>query len=158
MIIDSDPRPAQFLKSRLEKFGIEVLTADAAHGFRVARNDMPSMILAAHLLPDGNAEHLLWKLRSRPRTRQLLVFITAETLSKYSQDNLKREVVGAAGAAGFFTKPLDTEVSTRPSSDISVSRLRRPIATSTTRCGPRRKNYRRDLRKCANALSVVSET
>ena len=92
------------------------------------------MILAAHLLPDGDAEHVLWKLRSSPRTRQLPVFITAETLSKYSQDNLKREVVGAAGAAGFFTKPLDTEVSTRPSSDISVSRLRRPITTSTTRC------------------------
>ena len=110
--LDSDPRPYQFLKSRLKKFGIEVLTAaDAAQGLRVGRSDMPSMILAAHLLPDGNAEHLLWKLRSRPRTRQLLVFITAETLSKYSQDNLKREVVGAAGIAGFFTKPLDTEVS-----------------------------------------------
>jgi hypothetical protein len=34
----------------------------------------------------------------------------AETLSKYNRDNLKRDVAGAAGAAGFFTKPLDTEV------------------------------------------------
>lgn len=111
LIIDADPHPAQLLKSRLKKFGIEVLTAaDATAGFRVARNDMPSMIVAAHNLPDGNAERLLWKLRSSPRTRQLPVFIMAETLTKYSQDNLKREVAGAAGAAGFFTKPLDTEV------------------------------------------------
>jgi hypothetical protein len=30
----------------------------------------------------------------------------AEPLNKYSQDNLKRDV---GGAAGFFTKPLDAE-------------------------------------------------
>ncbi len=111
LIIDADPHPAQLLKSRLKKFGIEVLTAaDATTGFRVARNEMPSMIVAAHNLPDGNAERLLWKMRSSPRTRQLPVFIMAETLTKFSQNNLKREVAGAPGAAGFFTKPLDTEV------------------------------------------------
>jgi len=110
LIIDADPHPAQLLKSRLKKFGIEVLTAaDATTGFRVARNDMPSMIVAAHNLPDGNAERLLWKLRSSPRTRQLPVFIMAQTLAKYTEDNLKREVAGVAGAAGFFTKPLDAE-------------------------------------------------
>jgi CheY-like chemotaxis protein len=98
------------LKSRLKKFGIEVLTAaDATTGFRIARNDMPSMIVAAHNLPDGNAERLLWRLRSSPRTRPLPVFIMAETLAKYTEDNLKREVAGVAGAAGFFTKPLDAE-------------------------------------------------
>ncbi len=111
LIIDADPHPAQLLKSRLKKFGIEVLTAaDATTGFRVARNDMPSMIVAAHHLADGGAGHLLWKLRSSPRTRQLPIFIMAETLNKYTQDNLKREVAGAAGAAGFFAKPLDPEV------------------------------------------------
>jgi CheY-like chemotaxis protein len=111
LIIDADPRPAELLKSRLKKFGIEVLTAaDVLQGFRVARNEMPSMIVAAHQLSDGDAERLLWKLRSSPRTRQLPVFVMAETLSKNNQDNLKRDVAGAAGAAGFFTKPLDTEV------------------------------------------------
>lgn len=111
LIIDADPGPAQLLKSRLKKFGIEVLTAaGAAHGFRVARNEMPSMIVAAHQLPDGDAERLLWKLRSSPRTRQLPIFVMAEKLSKNNQDNLKRDVAGAAGAAGFFSKPLDTEV------------------------------------------------
>jgi CheY-like chemotaxis protein len=111
LIVDADPRPADLLKSRLKKFGIEVLTAaDVLQGFRVARNEMPSMIVAAHQLSDGDAERLLWKLRSSPRTRQLPVFVMAETLSKNNQDNLKRDVAGAAGAAGFFTKPLDTEV------------------------------------------------
>ena len=110
LIVDADPRPAELLKSRLKKFGIEVLTAeDGFHGFQVARNEMPSMIVAAHRLPDCEAEYLLWKLRSSPRTRQLPVFVMAETLSKNSQDNLKRDVGGAAGAAGFFTKPLDAE-------------------------------------------------
>jgi CheY-like chemotaxis protein len=105
LIIDADPRPAHLLKSRLKKFGIEVLTAaDAFHGVQVARNEMPSMIVAA-----CDAEHLLWKLRNSPRTRQLPVFVMAETLSKNTQDNLKREVGGAAGAAGFFAKPLDAE-------------------------------------------------
>jgi len=111
LIVDADPRPAELLKSRLKKFGIEVLTAaDILQGFRVARNEMPSMIVAAHQLSDGDAERLLWKLRSSPRTRQLPVFVMAEMLSKNNQDNLKRDVAGAAGAAGFFTKPLDTEV------------------------------------------------
>jgi CheY-like chemotaxis protein len=111
LIVDADPRPAELLKSRLKKFGIEVLTAtDVLQGVRVARNEMPSMIVAAHQLSDGDAERLLWKLRSSPRTRQLPVFVMAETLTKNNQDNLKRDVAGAAGAAGFFTKPLDTEV------------------------------------------------
>ena len=110
LIVDADPRPAELLKSRLKKFGIEVLTAeDGFHGFQVARNEMPSMIVAAHRLPDCEAEYLLWKLRSSPRTRQLPVFVMAETLSKNSQDNLRHDVGGAAGAAGFFTKPLDAE-------------------------------------------------
>jgi CheY-like chemotaxis protein len=111
LIIDADPRPADLLTSRLKKFGIEVLTAmDGFRGFQVARNEMPSMIVAAHHLPDCDAEHLLWKLRSSPRTRQLPVFVMGETLSKGSQDNLRREVAGAAGAAGFFAKPLDAEM------------------------------------------------
>jgi CheY-like chemotaxis protein len=111
LIIDVDPRPAHLLKSRLKKFGIEVLTAvDAFHGFQVARNEMPSMIVAARQLPDCDAEHLLWKLRCSPRTKQLPVFVMAETFSKNTQDNLRRRVGDAAGAAGFFTKPLDTEV------------------------------------------------
>ena len=110
LIIDADPRPAHLLKSRLKKFGIEVLTAaDASHGIRVARNEMPSMIVTAGRLPDCDAEHLLWKLRGSPRTRQLPVFVMAETLSKNSQDNLRREFGGAAGAAGFFAKPLEAE-------------------------------------------------
>ena len=111
LIVDADPSPADLLKSRLKKFGIEVLTApDILQGFRVARNEMPSMIVAANHFSDGDAERLLWKLRSSPRTRQLPVFVMAETLSKYNRDNLKRDVAGAAGAAGFFTKPLDIEV------------------------------------------------
>jgi len=110
LIVDADPGPAQLLKSRLKKFGIEVLTAtDGFRGFQIARNEMPSMIVAARHLPDSDAEHLLWKLRSSPRTRQLPAFVMAETLSKNSQDNLRRDVAGAAGVAGFFTKPLDTE-------------------------------------------------
>jgi CheY-like chemotaxis protein len=71
LIVDADPRPAELLKSRLKKFGIEVLTAEVGfHGFQVARNKMPGMIVAAHRLPDCEAEYLLWKLRSSPRTRQ----------------------------------------------------------------------------------------
>jgi CheY-like chemotaxis protein len=111
LIIDADPRPADLLTSRLKKFGIEVLTAaDALRGFQVARNEMPSMIVAADHLPDWDVEHLLWKLRGSPRTRQLPVFVMAETFSKSGQDNLKRDVAGAAGAAGFFAKPLDVEM------------------------------------------------
>jgi CheY-like chemotaxis protein len=101
LIIDADPRPADLLTSRLKKFGIEVLTAaDALRGFQVARNEMPSMIVAADHLPDWDVEHLLWKLRGSPRTRQLPVFVMAETFSKSSQDNLKRDVAGAAGLGG----------------------------------------------------------
>ena len=47
----------------------------------------------------------------QPANQATPVFVMAETLSKNSQDNLRRDVGvgGAAGAAGFFTKPLDAE-------------------------------------------------
>ena len=126
LIVDADPRPAELLKSRLKKFGIEVLTAeDGFHGFQVARNEMPSMIVAAHRLPDCEAEYLLWKLRSSPRTRQLPVFVMAEHSAK-----IVRTTSGMMSAAlpvlrAFSPSPSTRRRSTRRLNDIAVSRSRR---------------------------------
>jgi CheY-like chemotaxis protein len=123
LIADADPSPADLLKSRLKKFGIEVLTApDILQGFRVARNEMPSMIVAANHFCDGDAERLLWKLRSSPRTRQL----RSSSWPKHSASTIETtsSVTSRALLAppGFSPSRSTPRCSIRPLSDIAVSR------------------------------------
>src|SRR5262249_35358145 len=126
LIVDADPCPAQLLKSRLKKFGIEVLTAtDGFHGFQVARNEMPSMIVAARNSPDCDVEHLLWKLRSTPRTKQLPVFVMAETSARPVRTTLSVMSPALPAPPSFLTSLSTLRRSTRRLNDIAVSQSRR---------------------------------
>ncbi len=72
LVVDDDPDIEEFLASRLGKFGMDTLYApDAVHGFRMASKDKPSVIITDNYMPDGDAQYLLYRLRSspwRPRT------------------------------------------------------------------------------------------
>jgi len=55
------------------------------------------------LLPNGDANYLLWRLRSTPATAGIPVFVmTADRLDDATEAKLKRDVCGRPGAVLIF--------------------------------------------------------
>jgi CheY-like chemotaxis protein len=110
LVVDDDPDVEAFFVSRLEKFGVDTLYAsDATQGHRIACKDKPSVIIADNFMPHGDAQYLLYRLRSTPATENIPVFvISARKLSDLTQHNLKRAINGHPGALRVFTKSFDT--------------------------------------------------
>jgi DNA-binding response OmpR family regulator len=109
LVVDSDPEVGAFLTGRLRKHGVDTLVAsDAVQGFRMACRDQPSVIITDNLTRSGDAQYLLWKLRSTADTWGIPVFVmTAGTLSEATKVVLARDYCGRPGAAQFFVKSLD---------------------------------------------------
>src|ERR1700722_6256601 len=65
LVIDDDPAIQQFLSSRLDKCGVELIFApDVGRGFRVASREVPSVIVSDYFLPNGGIPYLLSRLRT----------------------------------------------------------------------------------------------
>jgi CheY-like chemotaxis protein len=110
LVVDDDPDIETFLASRLGKYGVDTLYAsDAMQGFRIACRDKPSVIIADNFMPDGDAQYLLYRLRSTTETENIPVFvISGRDLSEPTQQSLKRAISGRPGALRIFRKSFDT--------------------------------------------------
>lgn len=111
LLVDDDPDIEKFLATRLSKFGIDTLYApDAVQGFRVACKEKPTVIITDNFMPDGDAQFLLYRLRSTPLTENIPVFvISARKISDLTEQTLKRSIGGRSGALQVFTKSFDTQ-------------------------------------------------
>jgi len=111
LVVDDDPDIETFLATRFGKFGIDTLYApDAVQGFRAACRDKPSVIITDNYMPDGDAQYLLYRLRSSSLTENIPVFvISARKLSELTEQTLRRSIGGRPGAARIFTKSFDTD-------------------------------------------------
>jgi len=111
LVVDDDPDIEKFLASRLDKFGVDTLYApDAAQGYRSACRDKPTVIITDNFMPDGDAQYLLYRLRSTPLTENIPVFvISGRKLSDLTEQTLKRAIGGRPGALQVFKKSFDTE-------------------------------------------------
>jgi len=111
LVVDDDPDIETFLASRLGKFGIDTLYApDAVQGFRAACRDEPTVIITDNYMPDGDAQYLLYRLRSSSLTANIPVFvISARKLSELTEQTLRRSIGGRPGAAQISTKSFDTD-------------------------------------------------
>ncbi len=109
LVVDDDPAIKAFLAGRLAKFGIETLYApNATEGFRIAGKEKPTVIIADHYMPDGDAQFLLYRLRSTPRTTDIPVFvISGREISDFDEQSLKRDICGHPGALQVFRKSYD---------------------------------------------------
>lgn len=110
LVVDDDPDVETFLASRLGKYGVDTLYApDAVQGFRIACKEKPTVIISDNFMPDGDAQYLLYRLRSTPATENIPVFvISARRLSELTEQSLKRAICGRPGALRIFTKSFDT--------------------------------------------------
>jgi CheY-like chemotaxis protein len=111
LVVDDDPAMGTFLASRLGKYGVDTLHAsDAVHAFRIACKERPSVIVTDNYMPNGDAQYLLYRLRSSPATESIPVFvISGRPLSEITQHILRREICGRPGAAQVFKKSFDTD-------------------------------------------------
>jgi CheY-like chemotaxis protein len=111
LVIDDEIAIKQFLSSRLEKCGVELLYApDIAQGYQMACRSAPSVIISDYFLPNGGVPYLLARLRTTPATQNVPVFVlTGRTLDDITKDSLMREVCGKPGAASIFKKSFDTD-------------------------------------------------
>ena len=110
LVVDDDPEIDNFLASRLGKYGVETLYApDATHGYRIACRESPTVIVTDNYMPDGDAQHLLHRLRSNPATANIPVFvISGKTIDELTEQTLRREISGHVGALQVFSKSFDT--------------------------------------------------
>ena len=110
LVVDDDPDIEKFLSPRLDKFGIDTLYAsDAKQAYRMAVKERPSVIVSDNFMPDGDAQYLLYRLRSTPSTENIpVIVISARTLSELTQQTLKRAISGHPGAALICKKSFDT--------------------------------------------------
>jgi CheY-like chemotaxis protein len=110
LLIDDDPAIEQFLSSRLDKCGVELLFAsDIGQGFRIACREGPSVIISDYFLPNGGIPYLLSRLRTIPETENIPVFVlTGRDLGEITAQSLMREVCGKPGVAHIFRKSFDT--------------------------------------------------
>jgi len=94
LIVDDDPDVETFLASRLSKHGVETLYApDATHGYRIACREHPTVIVSDNLMPDGDAQHLLYRLRTNAATESIPVFvISGKPISELTDQTLRRDI------------------------------------------------------------------
>ena len=111
LVIDDDSSVKQFLATRLEKCGVDLIFAsDIRQGYRMACRDAPSVIVSDYFLPDGGIPYLLSRLRTTPATMKLPVLVlTGLDLDPIAREGLMREVNGRPGAAQIFRKSFDTD-------------------------------------------------
>jgi CheY-like chemotaxis protein len=111
LLIDDDNDINRFLKSRLEKCGLDVTYAsDAQHGFRMACRDEPAVIVTDNFMPNGDAQYLLTKLRTTAATENIpVVVLSGRQLNEATVQSLKREICGHPGAAKILRKSQDTQ-------------------------------------------------
>jgi CheY-like chemotaxis protein len=111
LVVDDDPDYETFLASRLNKYGVETLYApDATHGFRIACKEKPTVIICDNYMPDGDAQHLLHRLRSTPATENIpVIVVSGKAFNELTEQTLRREICNHPGALRVFAKSFDTK-------------------------------------------------
>jgi len=109
LLIDGDIHVRRFYASKLANLGADLLcAADGASGYRMARQQEPTVIIADYAMPNGDAEYLLAKLRSTPETRTTPVIVqSARRLSSAVRRRLEGSISGYPGATRVLQKSAD---------------------------------------------------
>jgi CheY-like chemotaxis protein len=106
LLVDDDPEVESFLRSRLDKCGVDTLyAADAAQGYLMARKEEPAVIVSDYSMPNGDAQYLLTRLRTTPATRDIpFIVLSGRELSEANKLGLNRKICGRSGAAQIVRK------------------------------------------------------
>lgn len=105
LVVDDQPVNVQLLRRKLEREGMEVLSANrGGDALLMALEKQPDLILLDVMMPDMNGFEVCHKLKQSVATRSIpVIFITARTTKESKLEGL------SVGAVDYITKPIDLD-------------------------------------------------
>ena len=106
MVVDDQPINVQLLKRKLEREGMQIITAhNGVEAVRLTREHLPDLILLDVMMPDMDGIEVCQRLRADPATNSIpVIFITARAAKESKIEGL------TVGAVDYITKPIDLDV------------------------------------------------
>lgn len=106
LVVDDDIDYARLLAFNLERQGCEALPVhNGVQALRVARTELPDVILLDLMLPDLDGLSVCEILQTQPSTRDIPVFIVSALDQSWAECRKSK-----AKATQYFTKPVDLKV------------------------------------------------
>src|SRR5882762_177649 len=106
LVVDDDIEFAQLLRFSLDQDGCEsLLVHNGVHALRIARAELPDVILVDLMLPDLDGLSVCEILNSHPSTRDIPVIIVSALNQSWIETRKSK-----ARFARFFTKPVDLKL------------------------------------------------
>ena len=105
LVVDDQPINVQLLKRKLERGGMEVMTAtNGLEALEQVRTLKPDLIMLDLMMPDMDGLEVCQRLQSSSETRSIpVIFVTARTAKESKLEGL------AVGAVDYITKPIDLD-------------------------------------------------
>lgn len=105
LVVDDQPINVQLLKRKLERGGLEVMTANnGLEALEQVKRHKPDLILLDLMMPDMDGIEVCERLQERSDTRSIpVIFVTARTTKESKLEGLN------VGAVDYITKPLDLD-------------------------------------------------
>jgi CheY-like chemotaxis protein len=105
LVVDDQAINVQLLKRKLERAGMEVMTAsNGLEALERVKAQTPDLILLDLMMPDMDGIEVCQRLQERSDTRSIpVIFVTARTTKESRLEGL------AVGAVDYITKPIDLE-------------------------------------------------
>jgi two-component system, sensor histidine kinase and response regulator len=105
LVVDDQPINVQLLKRKLEKEGMEILTAyNGQEALLLAERTPPDLILLDVMMPDMDGIEVCQRLQANESLRQIpVIFVTARTSKEGKIEGL------GVGAVDYITKPIDLD-------------------------------------------------
>lgn len=102
LLVDDSKSARYALRLQLQRFGVEVDTADSAESaFEVLKGELPDAILMDHMMPGLNGLEALEVIREDPRTRHLpVVMCTSHEDADFAATAQRKGVVGILPKSG----------------------------------------------------------
>jgi two-component system, sensor histidine kinase and response regulator len=105
LVVDDQPINVQLLKRKLEKEGIEILTAySGKEALDIVARNKPDLILLDVMMPDMDGIEVCQRLQADDAGRQIpVIFVTARNSKEGKLEGL------GVGAVDYITKPIDLD-------------------------------------------------
>jgi len=105
LVVDDQPINVQLLKRRLERDGMQVISAHRGHEvLALVVQDRPDLILLDVMMPDMDGIEVCQRLQANEDTRPIpVIFITARASKEGKIEGL------GVGAVDYITKPIDLD-------------------------------------------------
>ncbi len=130
LIVDDQPVNVQLLKRKLEREGLQVISAYHGRGaLALVARDRPDLILLDVMMPDMDGIEVCQRLQADEDTRSIpVIFITARSSKEGKLEGL------GVGAVDYITKPIDLdETLARVQTQLRFVAINRQLVALTRR-------------------------